>query len=202
MRSRRSDFGIGARYFFPGVGEQVARPFLVEPAELAPSQEKDPAEHDALAAVGMRLRVGEGERAAPAAAEHDPPVDPEMPAKLLRVLHQIPGRVLAKLGVRGALAAAALVEQDDPPLSRIEIATMHRAHATSGATVEEHHQLALRIAAFLEVERVQRRDAKPSRSIRFAGGEQRSQLSHAGILAEGLIIHEGRTIAGASLRAL
>src|SRR6266536_54118 len=113
MRSRRSDFGIGARYFFPGVGEQVARPFLVEAAELAPSKE-----HDALAAVGMRLRVGEGERAAPAAAKHDPPVDPEMPAKLHRVLHQIPGRVLAKLGVRGALAAAALVEQDDPPLSR------------------------------------------------------------------------------------
>ncbi len=160
----------------------MARPFLIKPEELAPSEEEDPTQHDALAAVGVRLRVGEGERAAPAAAEHDPPVDPEMPSKLLRVFHEVPGRVLAKLGVRGALPAAALVEQDDPPLSRIEVAAMHRAHATSGASVEEHHRFAFRIAALLEVERVQRRDAKSPRSIRVAGREQRFQLSHAGMV--------------------
>src|SRR3546814_10946571 len=53
-----------------------------------------------------------------------------------------------------ALAAAALVEQDDAVSRRIEEAR-HRGRASpAGAAVEEHHRLARRIAIFLPIDAV------------------------------------------------
>src|SRR6185436_12624285 len=62
----------------PGVRKEMARPLLVEPAELGLTEEENPAQDDPLDAPGMGFAVGEGERAPPAPAENDPTVDPEV----------------------------------------------------------------------------------------------------------------------------
>ena len=100
-----------ARGMLPRVGKDPARALLVEPEQLAPAQQEDAAQHERLAALGVRLGVGQRKGAAPAPAEHHPPVDAEVLAQLLDVPHEVPGRVLAKLREGCALAAAALVVQ-------------------------------------------------------------------------------------------
>src|ERR1700694_2984915 len=108
----------------------------------------------------IRLRVREGECAAPTATEDDPRVDPEMGPKFLRVLHEIPSRVLAKLRMGRALPAAPLVEQDDAPLLRVEKSSLVRGDPSAGASVEDDDRPSLRIAALLEVDRMKGRDTK------------------------------------------
>src|SRR5262249_40513877 len=160
--------------FLPRVGKQVTGTFLVKPKELAPSKHEDSAEDESLAAIRVRLRVGEGERAAPAASEDDPPIDPQVPAQLLRILDKIPRRVLAQLGMRCALPAPALVEEDDPPLPRIEVPALGGIRAAARASMQEHDGLAPGVAAFLEVDRVERRDAEAPGTIWLARGEESS----------------------------
>src|SRR4026207_607386 len=59
----------------PRVGKDLTRPLLVEPEELAPSEEEDASQHERLAAIRVRLGVCQRKGAAPAPAENDPPVD-------------------------------------------------------------------------------------------------------------------------------
>ena len=124
--SPRSRDGDRREVVLPRVGKDLARPLLVEPEELAPAQQEDAAQHERLAAIRVRLGVGQRKGAAPAPAEDDPPVDAEVLAQLLDVRHEIPGRVLPELREGCALAAAALVVQHDAPLLRIEVAVVER----------------------------------------------------------------------------
>src|SRR3546814_10065680 len=95
---------------------------------------------------GMRDSIGHGERAAPAAAEDVHRTrDLQLIAQFFDVADQVGGRVPgerhrgARRGDIGlALAAAALVEQDDAVSRRIEEAR-HRGRASpAGARSEEH----------------------------------------------------------------
>jgi hypothetical protein len=52
---------------------------------------------------GVRLGVGQGEGAAPRAAEDLPALDGEVLAQALDVGHEVPGGVLSELGVWRAL---------------------------------------------------------------------------------------------------
>ena len=65
---------------------------------------------------------------------------------------------------RGA-AAAALVEQHDAVARGIVIAAHHRVRAAAGSAMQQHGRLAGRVAAFLEIDLVQRGDLEPSRAV-------------------------------------
>ena len=54
---------------------------------------EDSAQHQLGDTLGMGLRVGQGEGAAPGAAEHLPAIDAEVGAQALDVLNQMPGGV-------------------------------------------------------------------------------------------------------------
>ena len=125
-------------------------------------------------ALRVRLGVGEGEGAAPAAAEDEPLVDAEVLADPLGVGHEVPGGVLAQLGVGRALAAAALVEEGEVPLRGVEVAAVVGVEAAAGAAVEEERLLPLRVADLLVVDGVEVGDLQEAvvegldRGIEFA----------------------------------
>ena len=173
--SPRSRDGDRREVVLPRVGKDLARPLLVEPEELAPAEEEDAAQHERLAAIRVRFGVGQRQGAAPAAAEHDPPIDAEVLAQLLDVRDEIPGRVLPELREGRALAAAALVVQHDAPLLRIEVAVVDRVDAAARPAVQEDERLAARVAALLEVDRVQLRDLRDPRAVRLRLGKEIAQ---------------------------
>src|SRR5262249_54099354 len=125
-----------------------------EPLDLAPAAEEDAAQHQRLAALGMLFGVGDGERRAPGAAEHDPAVDAEMAAQPLEVGDQVRRGVVGDLAEWLGAAGAALVEDDDVIVGGIEEAAMHGAGAGARPAMEEYHRRALRVAALLVVDLV------------------------------------------------
>jgi hypothetical protein len=103
----------------------------------------------------------------PRAAEHQPALDAQVLPQPLDVGDQVPGRVVDQTGVRPALAAAALIEQHDPVALRIEEPAHLRVGAPARAAVQEHGGLAVGIAALLEVDLVQLRDAEKAGPVRL-----------------------------------
>ena len=147
----------------------------VEPGELPGAHQKYPAQHELGDARRMRLRIGERERRAPGAAEQLPALDAEVLAQPLHVLDQMPGGVVDQAGVRTALAAAALVEEHDAVARRVEETPHPRVGAAARAAVQEHHRFAARVAAFLPVDLVQRRDAQHAAAVRVDRGVEAAQ---------------------------
>jgi hypothetical protein len=68
----------------------------------------------------------------------------------------MPGRVLLQAGMGTATSTAALIEQHDAVLIRIEEPPGPGIAPRAGATVYEHYWLAVRISAFLEIDLVPR----------------------------------------------
>ncbi len=126
--------------------------------------------------AGVRLGVGERERAAPRAAEDVPRVDAELLAYLLDVLDQVPGRVPLQLRVRRALPRAALVEEDDAVGRRVEVAPVVGDDAAARAAVQEDDGLPLGVAGLLVIDVVDGRDLKPPCVVGFDRG---IEFSHA-----------------------
>src|SRR5205814_466499 len=75
-------------------------------------------------------------------------------------------------GERCRLPAAALIEENDAIHRRIEIAPVLRLRAAARAAMEEHHGLAVRIAALFPVELVDGRDLQTTGSKRLDVGVQ------------------------------
>ena len=167
-RSRRGS----ARDSAPMRREKSRSPPPGRPAQLAPAQQEDPAQHERRAPIRVGLGVGQRKGAAPAPAENDPPVDAEVLAELLDVRHEIPGGVLPELREGRALTAAALVVQHDAPFLRIKGTVVERFDAAARAAVQEDERLAARVAALLEVDRVQLRDLQISRAVRIRSWER------------------------------
>ena len=148
-------FGDGGQVIFPAIGEQPRRAFLVEPLHFGAAQREDAAHHQFADVPRMRFGVGQRQRRAPRAAEHQPLVGAhDFGAQALDVGHQVPGGVVVQAGVRRRAAAAALVEQQHVVALGIEELPMHRRAAAAGAAVQEHGGLALRVAAEFPVDLV------------------------------------------------
>ena len=185
------DLGDRLQVLVPGVREEPARPLLVEPEQLLAAQEEDAAQHEAAHALRVLLRVGQGQGAAPAAAEDEPLVDAEALADALGVGHEVPGGVLAQLRVGRALAAAALVVEREVPLRGIEVAPVVGVEAAAGPAVEEEGLLPLRVADLLVVDGVEVGDLQEAvvegldRGVEFAHGHLQS--AGAGIVSRGAI---------------
>jgi hypothetical protein len=153
---------------FPGVGEGMARAArLVEPGDLVRPTEEDAAQHEAEDVLGVSHRIAEPERAAPAAAEDDPPGNAQRLAKALDVGDEVPGGVLGELGMRRAAPGALLVEEDDPVVRRIEEAPVAGQKPAARAATEEDDGNAARITDLLVIEVVPRRDGKEGGAVGF-----------------------------------
>jgi hypothetical protein len=126
----------------------------------------------------MRHRISQGEGRTPRAAEHDPLVDAEHVADPLHVLDEVPRRVVGEVRVRRRAPAAALVEQHDAVLGRVEELPVPGLDAAARAAVHEDDRLALRVAALLDVQLVHRRHLQ---AVRAKGLDRGIGLAH-GIL--------------------
>ena len=113
----------------------------------------------------MLLRIGQRQRRAPRAAEHLPCLNAEMDPQGFHVGHQMPGGVLAQFRVRRGLPAAPLVKEDDAVKLGIMQAAQERRNAPARPAMQHDHGLALRVAAFLVIDFMELRDAKPAAGI-------------------------------------
>src|SRR6202021_1088210 len=104
-----------------------------------------PAQHDFAHALGICLRVGEGQGAAPGSTEHQPAFYPEVFAQSFYVGDQMPGRILYEACARAAASAAALIEHDDAVMQRVEELPCALIGAGAGTTVQEHGRFAGRV---------------------------------------------------------
>ena len=131
----------------PRIGKNVRGAVLIEPADLGIAQQENSAQHEFADALGIGLRIGERQGAAPRSAEYQPALDAEMLAQSLDVGDQMPGRVLDEAGARPAASAAALIEHHDAVVLRVEELPRALVGAGAGPAVQEYGRLAGRIAA-------------------------------------------------------
>src|ERR1035438_1201191 len=99
----------------------------------------------------MSLGIGEGEGGTPRPAEHLPALDTEVLAEHFDVADEVPSRVGFERRVWRTLAAAALIEVNDPVLFGVEEAPLFRIRAATGPAVEKDYGFATGVTAFLEV---------------------------------------------------
>jgi hypothetical protein len=139
---------------FPQIGEQPRSPFLVVPQHLGAPQREDAAQDERRHPGRMRLRIGQRQRAAPGAAEHQPALHAQQGAQPLDVGHQIPGRVVVQRSTGARAAAAALVKQQHAITLGVKQAAVLGRAARAGAAMQKHRRLALGVAAQLPVHRM------------------------------------------------
>ena len=127
-------------------------------------------------ALGMRLRVGQRQRRAPRSAEH-------LPARRCRCSRSCSMSatrcqvVLSRRAPRaGGCARSRAGRTARCGSARIEEAPRLRVAAGAGPAMHEYHRLALRIAAFLEIDPVQWRHLQEARIIGFDFGVERASL--------------------------
>ena len=165
--SPRSASGIGARKRSHLSGNISRDAELIVPFEFGAGQRVDAA-HDQFAdAIGMRLGIGERQRRAPGAAEHQPFVEAAHLAQPLDVGDQMPGGVGVERGVGRRLSAAALVEQDDVVELRVEQPPVLWRDAAAGAAMQEHRRLGALGAGALPIDLVAVADIEHAGRVRL-----------------------------------
>jgi hypothetical protein len=100
----------------------------------------------------MRLGVRQRKRGSPRAAEDMPDRDLQQVAQCFDVADEVHRRIVGNLAVRSRAAGAALIEQDDTVVRRIEKPPVLWRASRSRAAVKEQHGRAVRIAALLPVQ--------------------------------------------------
>ncbi len=107
----------------------------------------------------MAFGVGKREGAAPGAAKHQPPLDPQLLAELLHIGDQVGSGVAGEVGVwvagvGRAPAAVALIEEHDAIGARIEEPAPPGRAARAGAAMHHNGWLPRGVAASLPVDAV------------------------------------------------
>src|SRR5947209_16686964 len=146
------------------IGRGIA---LVEVIEVLLAAQENAAQYERLDVLRIFDGIGQGESAAPATAKNvHRPLDAEMLAKQIDVVDQIiggiafqcllgqPGIVVA--GAWRALAAAALVEQDDPIAARIEKSRLFRTCSATRPAMQKHDRSPLGRAILMPIDRMVR----------------------------------------------
>jgi hypothetical protein len=137
----------------PGLGEDQAHAGE-EPVDFGAAAQEDAAQDQARDPLGVGLGIGQRQGRAPGAAEHEPARDAQLRAQPLHVGDQVPGRVVGQLAQRRRAPGAALVEDDDAVVGRIEEAAVVGRGARARPAVQENDGLAGRVAGDLPVDAV------------------------------------------------
>ena len=124
----------------------------------------------------MGLGIGNRETGPPGAAAHLPALDLQMGSQTFNVSNQIPGCVSLQFRVRRGAPTPALVEQNDSIVIWVVRAPHCRVAATPRTTVQDHHRLALGIAAFFIEQRVDGRYGDVAGRVRGNLGIERAQV--------------------------
>src|SRR5579863_7534599 len=168
----------GVAVGLPGIGENLRCTVLIEPADFGVAQQENPAQHEFADALGIGLRVGERQGAAPGPSKYQPALYPQVSAQSLDVGDQVPGRILDQACARAAAPAASLIEHHDAIVSRVEELARALVGAGAGPAVQEHGRFAGRIAALFIVDLMHVRDAQVAVAKGF---DRRIQLAARGI---------------------
>ena len=153
----------------PVIRENRIRAILIKPVNIARAAEKNPAQNQAAHTLRMGFSIGQPQSAAPGAAEDQPFFNAQMLTDTFDVGHQIPGGVIRQFRMRRGTPATALIEQHDAIALRVEIAAMIHRTARPRPAVQKHHGNAVGIAAFLDVQGMQRADGKCKVVVRLNG---------------------------------
>ena len=177
---------------FPQIRKQPGRPFLVVPEQLGAAQREDAAHDQRRHPRRMRLCIGQRQRAAPGAAEHQPALDTQQDAQPLDVGDQVPGRVVVQRSMGARAAAAALVKQQHAVARRVKQPPVIGRATRAGPAMQKNRRPALRVAAQFPVHQMavagvedagaKRRDGRVQ--IPGGGGNGGGRNSHADSIKE------------------
>ena len=176
--SPRSCLGDGCREALPLVRKHFRHAELIIPVELGLGQRVDAAHDEFAHPLRMRLGIGERQRRAPGAAEHQPLLEAAHLSQPLDVGDQMPGRVGLQAGVGRRLAAAALVEQDHVVEIRVEQPALLRRDGAARPAMQEDGGLRALGADTLPVDRVAVADVQHAGLERLDLGIEASQFAH------------------------
>lgn len=163
---------IFAFIFGHGIAKQ--RPFLrpepghaaaIKPVKLFARHQENATQHQVSGSVGMGLRINQRQGRSPGAAKNDPTLDPKGNPDAFNIRDQIPCRVVFHARMGRGPPASALIEQDHPVMARIKETSHPGAASATGPAMQDHHRLALRIAALLDV------NLMPARHVHVALGK-------------------------------
>ncbi len=159
----------------PRIGEEHAGATSEQPVDLASGQQADAADDQAAQRPGVGLGVSERERTAPGTTKYHPAIDVKVRTQFFDVGDQVPGGVFFDASVRPTATGAALIEQDDPVVARVEKSSLIGFGAAAGAAVDKQDGLAVRIAALLEVHLMDGRHTQKSGAVRLVQREEGQQ---------------------------
>ena len=149
--------------------------FFIKPVDLILLEEENPPKHQLGNSLRVSLRVSERKGRAPGAAERHPLVDlGDLLPQLLDVVDEVPGRIVFDARIGRRLAAAALVEDEDLVLVRIELPPVIGARSAARTAVEEYDRLSVRIARELPIEAMPVTDVEHARLVRLDLGIERA----------------------------
>lgn len=113
--------GYGRNEILKGIRKEALHPAItMPPVKLVPGAEKHSLDDQGENIFGKCLRIGHGQRRAPGRAENDPFIDAELMAKRLDIVHKMTCGVLFQRQVWRGPAAAALIEQRNIEMPRVE----------------------------------------------------------------------------------
>ena len=125
----------------PCFGHDLAGAIFVQPA-LFRLTGKEHAAQDEFGYPGrISLRIGEGKRRPPAAAEHLPAGMAGHLAQPLDIVNDGPGIVRLERSKRGRPAASALIEQQDVVEGRVPLTSMTGTHSAAGTAMKKNRRL-------------------------------------------------------------
>ncbi len=134
----------------PGLGKHRGDT-IEKPVDLLLPAQKDAAQHQPETALGVAFGIGQRQGAAPRAAEQQPALDPQPLAQRLHVADEVVRGVVGQLSQGFRAAGAALVEDDDAIVIRVEEPAVDRRRAGAGSAMQEHRRRPIGIAALLPI---------------------------------------------------
>ena len=169
----------------PLVGPELPSTTAVEPIQLALHRQENTAQRQIGHMTGMRLRIDQAKRRAPASAENRPAVDAKRMANALDISDQMPCGVGPHTGMGPRTATATLIEQDDPPQFRVEIPPHRGATAATRPTMQHNDRRSIGVAALLDI------DVMPIANVQHTlieGIDRREKMGDCALLA-GELVH-------------
>ncbi len=163
---------------------------LVKPLDVPPATQEDAAQDEPCNTLRMRLGVDQCKGSPPRATDHQPGINLQVHADAFDIGNKILSSVATQFRMRRGTPAAALIEQDDPVMLRVEEPAMKGLTSGTRTAVQEHDGCAFGIAAFLDPKGVQVRHLELELKVRF---DLRIQLQvfHSVISGNGSTVLDG-----------